>query len=322
MSAHSTAIEHSGGLSLLQAVHAAFPLASLEPLRSGSYGDVLLSHGKTSNIRINRIYKTGRPLNINFKGAQQAFAAVVAKGKSLPALAGNSINFSGKYSGTNFEEIEIDCLIKISAAADSIWTCDPTASSELYHIRRSGREPLARTAAPSAPLASLASAAAAASMPPSSASNDKLSTTSAIHYPAGATHYVIGEAYGRLDLDAADASTPVQKLLQLERILCLLLEKERTSIDNIKNCILGVVLIGPSIDDATCAAVFAALHHYRAALRRLWALSEAGRLLSIRLQPLATQLQRGVQQAVTALVAVTTELTAELRALNLARQKQ
>lgn len=126
---------------------------------------------------------------------------------------------------------------------------------------------------------------------------EEFATSSAVHYPTGATHYIIGEAYGPLNLDAADASMPVQKLLQLERILCLILEKEHTEVDGICDCVLGVVLIGPSIDGPTCEAVFAALSHYRTALRRLWALSEAGRLLSIRLQPLATQLQRGIQRA-------------------------
>lgn len=62
--------------------------------------------------------------------------------------------------------------------------------------------------------------------------------------------------------------------------------KGAKSPEAICDCILGVVLIGPSIDTATCATIFAALRHYRTALPRLWALSEAGRLLAIRLQPL------------------------------------
>ena len=58
---------------------------------------------------------------------------------------------------------------------------------------------------------------------------------------------------------------------------------------DICSSILGVVLIGPSLDSPTCAAVLAALSHYQSSLQRLWALSEAGRLFAIRLQQAATR---------------------------------
>ena len=300
MTAHSTAIEHSGGLSLLQAVHAAFPLAQLD-----SYSDVLLRRGKSSKVRISRIFKPGAPLWVSFRRAQEAFTEVVALGSALAPPAENAINFAGVYSGCRFKEIEIDCLVKLPAPAGSIWTRDQASASDLFHIRATGHEPLAPAPPPAA-------AAAAGGRPalPAGAFDDKLSTITALHYPPGATHYVIGEAYGTLNLEGAGASTPIQKLLQLERILCFILEKKRKPVADICSCVLGVVLIGPSMDSGTCAAVFAALSHYQSSLQRLWALSEAGRLLAIRLQPLVAQLLLGLQRVGAGVARVVTRVEA------------
>jgi hypothetical protein len=116
-----------------------------------------------------------------------------------------------------------------------------------------------------------------------------------------------------LHLEGAGASTPIQKLLQLERILCFVLAKESKSIADICSCVLGVVLIGPSMDSATCAAVFAALSHYQSSLRRLWALSKAGRLLAIRLQPLVAQVQQGLQRVEAETAAARADVAAPVR---------
>lgn len=47
-------------------------------------------------------------------------------------------------------------------------------------------------------------------------------TNSAEHYPDGSTHYMLGEADGTLN-----RTVPVQKLLQLERLLCFLTGRAR-----------------------------------------------------------------------------------------------
>ena len=66
VTAHSTAIEHSGGMSLLQAVHAAFPLSQVD-----TYTDVLLRRGKSSKVRISRVFKLGdSAMRAHFRSAQ------------------------------------------------------------------------------------------------------------------------------------------------------------------------------------------------------------------------------------------------------------
>jgi hypothetical protein len=298
VTAHSTAIEHSGGLSLLQAVHNAFPLAQVDV-----YTDVLLRRGKSSKVRISRVFKAAGPLLDTFQEAQSEFSEVVRAGAALPRPAANAITFSGKYAGSRFTELEVDCLVKVIAPEDSHWTRDPASASDIFHIRATGHGPLSEA------LASPAAAAAVARPTlPTGVFDDSLSTATAVHYPQGATHYVIGETYGPLNLEGAGASTPIQKLLQLERILCFILAKEDKR--DVCSCVLGVVLIGPSMDSPTCAAVFAALSHYQASLTRLWALSNASRLLAIRMQPHVTLLHQSLRGVATSVARVETEVAA------------
>ena len=275
-----------------------------------SYESLLLRRSNSSKPLINRFFGAGVPVSVSFANAQAAFSAVVATGSALSPSARNPIDFTGDYSNTTFEKVEIDCLVKMPALPGSIWTRDPSSSSELFHIRAAGHEALQ----PAPPRG--AAAAPAAGLPLAGADNERLSTTSALHYPPGSSHYIIGEAYGPLNLDTAGASKPIQKLLQLERILCFILAKEGKSVADICSCVLGVVLIGPAMDSPTCAAVFAALSHYQSSLQRLWALSVAGRLFAIRLQPLVTQLQHGLQrvEAARAEAAATRAELAELSA--------
>jgi hypothetical protein len=249
---------------LLQAVHSAF--------------------GESTKARVRLVFKPSSILSGTFGRAQTAFDLVVKRGLALAPPAENAINFAGDFSGRQLEEFEIDCLVKLSAPAGSIWTRDPAAAaSVLFHIRESGLEPLAP-----APPSDALTAADAGGMPtqPAGAFEDKLSSTTLLHHPPSAPHYVIGDVVGG---EGDGAPPPVQKLLQLERNLCFILEKERKPVADICSCVLGVVLIGPSMDSPTVAAVFAALSHYKSSLQRLWALSEAGRLLAIHQQPPVAQ---------------------------------
>jgi hypothetical protein len=113
VSAQSVAVEHSGGLSLLKAVHSAFPLAQID-----SYSDVLLRRGKSSKVRISRIFKSDDHLRSRFRSAQDTFKAVLRLGLAVSRPAKNAIDFGGAYSGCAFEEIEIDCLLKVAAPVD------------------------------------------------------------------------------------------------------------------------------------------------------------------------------------------------------------
>ena len=290
VSAFSTEMERSSGLSLLHAVHASFPLAMLD-----CYNGPLLRHNECPNVR-KGILIPGVPLSTTLSVAQKAFFEVVQLGSALTSPATNAISFCGNDSATNFDEIYIDCLINLTAPADSNWTRDPASSSDIFHIRQTGHEPLM-------PAPCSADAAAAATMsggrPDMSASfiDDNVITDSALQYRPGAKHYVIGEKYEPLSPGERGATSAIQKLLKLERILCVIQAKEGIAeAADICRCVLGVVLIGPSMDSATCASVFATLSHYKSSLQRLWAISEAKRLFAIRLQPLVTQLLQGLHE--------------------------
>ena len=308
------AIENSGGMSLLQAVKHSFPKAQLD-----SCTTLLLRSSESCRFRFTRTFMWStdawKPF---FEKAREALREVVCLGneRNKTMFHGRRarrpayfINFRGDYSSTNFDELEIDGLVKLAVPEHIVWTRDPALKSDIFHITQTGLQPLTRAPVPDAAAiaaaavanpdaaADAAAAAAAADLhgrPDLSedASDDNRSTNTAEHYPPEATHYVVGEAYGRLNLDKPNASKPVQKLLQLERNLSFLQAKEGK--DDICSCVLGAVLIGPSMNSATCAAVFAALSNYKSALRRLWALSEAKRFFAIRLQPLVTQVHQSL----------------------------
>lgn len=276
-SAHSTAVEESGGLALLTAVHASFPLAAVE-----NYGSVLVERGRGTRIRLTRLFGHSGKWASVFGQARSTFSDGISNGLLLPAPRRPElkIDFTGDYTSIDFEEVEIDSLIKIAPPRGThAWTTDPSlgASARLVKIGPASQRSLKPKipVSPSSPLP----------FPPQLAYEDGLSTTSSVHYPPLATHYVIGESYGPLSSGAAVVTKPIQKLLQLERILCFLLAKERMKVSKIGSCVLGVIFIGPSIGSQQRTDLFESLYHYRTALKRLWALCNNGCFLSIRLQP-------------------------------------
>jgi hypothetical protein len=116
------------------------------------------------------------------------------------------------------------------------------------------------------------------------------SSFSAEHYPADAASYVVAEVYS--PLGEGDARL-AQKLLQAERVVRFLAAKEGK--ESVRDCVLGFVFMGPSIDSSAGAALFNALKHHRARLPCLWALQESPfRLLGCQVvtEPLAVTLFR------------------------------
>ena len=281
-------------MSLLQAVHASFPVATLE-----HYSGAQLRHDESSNVDICGIFTSGATLSTTFSLAQEAFCQVVQHGSALPTLDANAINFSDDDIARN-DEIEIDCLVKLQVPAGSIWTRDPATASGIFHIRPTGQELLTPAIGPADTGACRVPATGAAVVYGQRCTSacfvdDKPTTNAALHYSPGATHYVIGESFGPMNPGKPDASTALQKLLRIERILCVIQAKEgMAEAADICSCVLGVVLIGPSMDNTTCAAVFTAISGYKSALQRLWALYEAKRLLAIHLPPLVTELLQGL----------------------------
>ena len=272
-------------------------------------------------MRLSGILMPGVPLSTTLSVAQKAFREVVQLGSALPPPAANAISFCGNDSATNFDEIDIDCVIKLTAPADSNWTRDAASTSGIFHIRQTGHEALMPApcsanadellvlAPRSADAASALAVGAAISgeRPDLSASSiaDNVVIDSPIDNRPGVMHYVIGETYGPLSRCEPGATTAIQKLLKLERILCLIQAKEgKETANDICSCVLGVVLIGPSMDSTTCAAIFATLSHYQSSLQRLWTISEAKRLFAIRLQPLRAQLLQSLDEMVAGVVRV------------------
>ena len=293
-SAQSAAIERSSVLSLLQAVHASFPLATLE-----HYSSAHLRHDERSNVDISGIFTSGATLSTTLSVAQEAFCQAVQHGSALQTPAANVVNFYDEGSARNADKIDVDCVVELQVPAGSFWTRDPASDSDIFHIRPTGHELLTPARSVAVTPAAPAAAAGAAVLdlrryPPACFFDGKSSSDTAMPYSPGSTHYVIGESFGPLNLGKPDASTAMMpKLLRLERILCVIQTKDGVAeAADICSCVLGVVLIGPSMDSATCAAVFTAISCYKALLQRLWALYKAKRLLAIRLSPLETELQQ------------------------------
>jgi hypothetical protein len=107
-----------------------------------------------------------------------------------------------------------------------------------------------------------------------------LPSFSELRYAPGANLYVAGLVYAPLAASSGFLKSAAKKLLQTERLLQFLRAKECA--DNVCNCVLGFVLMGPHMDAEMGATLFLTLEHYQRVLPCTWALQRAGRLLGLR----------------------------------------
>lgn len=254
-SAHSDAVEADAAAAFLQLVHAAFPTAHLMSLPQPLVGSV-------SQPVANRVF-TEAEFGDAFRRGRAAYAeATLAVAERLSPPVHDALDFSaaGKYAGRCLAELEADCIVKLPLAGLAEWAQDASAIAEggtrlLFIAPAGGRQRLPESAAPAALRA-----------------DDALGSRFSVeHYPPGAAAYVLAEVYAPLGGRAAQQQA--QKLLQAERLLQFLVAKECAA--DVRDVVLGFVFMGPHMDTAAAARLYATLSHYRLALPCLWALQGA-----------------------------------------------
>lgn len=205
----------------LRALHGALPTTCINT-------DVLLEpHGPPGATRMRRVFPSDSSFRDVYAAARKRFTDnTLSRGRSLqqgpPAdeviQFGNALGGAKAppYTSTVFEGLEADCLAKVALPHGFEWSVAASGTG-VYFVAEAETEQgvpmrtaLTQTTGRRASLFN--------TRPPLSSS----STNSAEHYPDGSTHYMLGEADGTLN-----RTVPVQKLLQLERLLCFLTGRAR-----------------------------------------------------------------------------------------------
>jgi len=235
--------------------HAAFPGATLERVQRKLLGGERPISNRSFAARDFPAFEVGRAAFI---------AATLEAEPPAPTKGIQDINFSasGDYTNPSYGEVEVDCLLKLPALVPSDWTRDPAALNPPFFIAPPNLQPLPVRPGPSVQVAEESAGSAATR-----------SRFSVDHYPVNAALYVVGEvSLG----DDNSLQRTVQKLLQAERTIQFLCAKEDKAVGD---CVLGMVFMGPHIDQALAFQLFKSLSHYSAVLPCLWALHEKRRLL-------------------------------------------
>lgn len=125
-------------------------------------------------------------------------------------------------------------------------------------------------------------------------------TFSELNYPKGASMYIVGELHVPQGTKEGNEQTLVQKLLQAERSVRILLAKEGK---DVQQCILGVIFFSSKLTLTFGKRLGNALVYYKDCLPCMWELSKLGRFLGCTLKDvhysapimrLELQLQRGL----------------------------
>jgi hypothetical protein len=244
--AHSMSREAEASVAVWTLAHAAFPGAALERVQRR-----LLDGERPISNR--SFLATDFPA---FEVGRAAFVAATLTAEKPPApTQGTKISYG---------EVEVDCLLKLPALALSDWTRDPAALNPPIFIAPPNLQPLPVRPGPDVQVAGESAGSAATR-----------TRFSVDYYPANAALYVVGEVYAPLGGDNP-LQRAVQKLLRAERTVQFLCAKEGKPVGD---CVLGVVFLGPHIDQALASQLFRSLNHYRAVLPCLWALHLKRRLL-------------------------------------------
>lgn len=276
-------LESDAGVHFLRMLHVSFPTVAINT-------DTLLQQ-QGKNTRLRRVFKPhSKRYRVAFLESRKQFVLhTLDTGTKIPvmkSLGDARLYFDGTrpdgkpndYVKGTYEEIEIDCLAKVCLPPGFEWMTDSAQSSSfdvsfLAENKHDQQVPVHS----SQEAASTRRASITSSM---SATASVLSTQSDKHYPDGASHYIVGEAYHTMG-----STVPFQKLLQLERVLRFLLVKEKQS--DVLQCIAGAVFLG-SFDESARSRMAKVLKHYSDALPLLFKLQQNRRFLAINMQQHST----------------------------------
>lgn len=196
-----------------------------------------------------------------------ASCVLQAKKPAPPAnqIPRNDFDPSAQYCSPDYEEVEFDCLLKLTLPTSYPykWTREPAQPWYPIFVDTCVKQALPlRSSPPFSP-------------PPYPLSGTR-SYFSMDFCPSKSTMYVVGETYHAALGDGTNKHL-TQKLLQAEQSLQFLCAKEG-KLGAVDECILGMVFIGTATD-AQCEKIYQSLRHYHAILPCLWTLQGLGRLL-------------------------------------------
>ena len=255
-SAHSMSREAEASVAFWTLAHAAFPGATLERVQRRLLDGERPISNRSFVARDFPAFEMGR--------AAFVAATLSAEKPPAPTQGIQEIDFSGDYTKASYGELEVDCLLKLPALVPSDWTRDPAALNPPIFIAPPNLQPLPVRPGPDVQVAEESAGSAATR-----------SRFSLEYYPANSALYLVGEVYAPLGGENPLQRT-VQKLLQAERTIQFLCAKEDKAVGD---CVLGVVFMGPHIDQALASQLFRSLFYYKAVLPCLWALHKKKRLL-------------------------------------------
>jgi len=309
--AASEAAEDAASVALLRAVHAAFPAAAVE-----RYSAAWLRADRDGRPLIRRSFSEKGPCAASFSESRKAFRAAtllssvewpqappaplapVQQPQQLvtPPATGAALELPGpghkgaEYLSGNYTSLEFDCLFKVPVPVGSLrdWSAgaggpDGGSSAEVPRLFSISSAAASAVPVPLLPLLPLGDPPIAEVPPaalPAQAQPNHRPSFSELRYAPGANLYVAGEVYAPLAASIGFRRSAAKKLLQTERLLQFLRAKEGA--DDVCNCVLVFVLMGPHMDAEMGATLFLTLEHYQRVLPCTWALQRAGRLLGLR----------------------------------------
>jgi len=275
ISERSVRAERDGGVVFIKVVHRSLPLSNVQKCEPKLFGGATPAISRT-------FCEADHPTA--FAQARRTFVRTTL---ALPAPAGKKgvvkVKFrDGPYSNPDFEEIQVDCIVKISPTTEC-WTNDPDVAASgtnvgpLFLIAPHGSQRLPVRSAP--PPLGAAIVVPPPAMPEAGAGAGAARTSrfSAEHYPAGAATYIVGEVYAPAGSGIAQIA---QKLIQAERTLQFIQAKEGKPLIA---CVHGVIFMALKLDASGRARLYDTLSHYKHRFPALWELQQAKRLLGYQL---------------------------------------
>lgn len=205
-SLNSNARESDASVAFWALTHASFPNAALEIVK-----EKLFKIEKEAKRPIsNRKFLLRGEHAIAFGAARTLFCAATldpAKRPLDPTSGLHAIDFSPhqKFTSTAYEELEIDCLLKVPAQASCQWTRDPAQPCAPLRVAPTPQQVLPTGSAAaewvSAGAGADRAAAEAAAAAANAAAGGTRSRFSLDFYPEHSSMYVVGEVYAPKDSD-------------------------------------------------------------------------------------------------------------------------
>ena len=291
--------ESAAATEAVKIVNAYYPTSNIQVVQKKLLDDAKIRNRKLSEENIgSTVFEEGR--NEFITNTLERIRTMKPPPKKLNIVSFNTS--SSQYTSTTFKEVEIDICVKIPVDTSSEW--DRYGKPSLKFIESRNKTPFrhSNTNTTATKISSVLNTDSTVISSPLKGSSNSISTsnlssssfttpdrptvktnTNFTHenYPPNAVCYIIGEVFAPLSNKTADNF--INKLLQIEPILCIIKVKEQKK--NIRNCVLGYFFMGPKISSQLISKLYRTLEYYQSCFPNLWELqgnggSKACRLLA------------------------------------------